>query len=121
MAACLEIPEFRLELRIGCTEAERARWQPIQFTIRAKRPEPFLATQTDQLSDTVDVSEICSLIRNKAVETQFSTMERLCGFLLQELKSHFKIHEIEWEITVHKIAVPIPGLTNGYRYVQSST
>jgi len=119
MASRIEIPEFRLELRIGCSEDERSRYQPVEITIRVEKRDGFKATLTDDLNDTIDVNAICSVVRNTASEKPFATVEGISGSLIRALKQHFDVPGVRWELSISKIAVPIPGLQRGYRYVES--
>ena len=111
----LEIPAIRLDVRLGCEAAERARPQAVDLGLVidfALAPE---ACRTDQLADTVCYAELAALARAHCAEREFRLIERLAAELRDLVRDHLP-HDAGLALTVTKLAPPVPGLAGGVRF-----
>jgi dihydroneopterin aldolase len=65
------------------------------------------AGHTDQLTDTIDYSEVFNVIREVVEGKAFSLVERLAADLADKLLDKFEAYRVT--LKVRKLAPPIPG------------
>lgn len=58
----LRMKELALELRLGCTEAERRVPQEVRLDVELRFPSPLRAGESDELSDTVCYGRLADAI-----------------------------------------------------------
>lgn len=73
----LEIRKLGFDVRLGCTEQERAVPQKIQVSVQIERKGLFEACSTDKLSDTVCYAQIAQKIELVLKHKEFNTIEYL--------------------------------------------
>jgi FolB domain-containing protein len=102
MPCRIEIADFELDVRIGCTPEEREAPQPIRIGACVRKNAPFAASRTDRLSDTVDAAEIKDRLGTRATESRVQTLERLGQVLEDDLRQAFPAQGLDWEVRVNK-------------------
>ena len=80
------IERFKVEALIGVYESERNGTQPLYVSIKTDLKE-CLATESDDVSDTLDYARLCSDIRDFARQSSYFLIERFAAELMQHLKS----------------------------------
>jgi dihydroneopterin aldolase len=83
------IEGLAVQCRIGVTDVERA--SPREIVLDLDLEVEGAATQTDDVADTVDYSELSRLVEGSLVESPYRTLERLadevCRLVLREFPS----------------------------------
>ncbi len=111
MPCQIEIQEMELQLHIGCSEKERAEKQTVLATVRIQHYQKFLASKTDRVEDTINVSSV----KKALSEHQFPTMhtlEFLGETLEKKLRTLFPQTGLVWELQLLK-------KNYGWKYIQS--
>ncbi len=114
----LHIHPFRVWVRLGCQESERANVQPVDVSVDitfSKMPE---ACVSDDLTQTVDYSLFVSAARQLAETMEFKLVE----FLTYTLHNAFEkivAGQAMLSVKVHKLHPPVDGMTNGISFVFS--
>ncbi len=73
----IEIQGLWLESRIGITEAERSRTQPLRVSLRLEINDLSVAARSDRIEETVDYDELAREIRRVATSPPRNLLERL--------------------------------------------
>ncbi|MGN1372780.1 MAG: 2-amino-4-hydroxy-6-hydroxymethyldihydropteridine diphosphokinase [Candidatus Coproplasma sp.] len=90
----------------GVLESEKTSPQPFVFdvAIDCDISSPAL---TDNVKDTVDYAEVCTIVTNYCKKHSFNLIERLANGVAEEIIKRFNIIKAV-EVTVHKPHAPIP-------------
>jgi len=112
MPCQIEINEINLKLHIGCHDAEKSLAQDVSLSVKIYNYQLFKASKTDQLEDTIDVSEVKKIIHAITDKLEVNTLERLGSLLEEGLKNHFHHTGLTWKITLTK-------KNYSWKYVQS--
>jgi len=112
MTFTIGLHSLRLPVRIGWGEAERATPQTIRFDVEITLAEPPLATETDQLPQTIDYQGVAEVIRQVATREPFRLLERLAQVVRDELHQVLPV-DASLVLRVVKEKPPIPNLSGG--------
>jgi dihydroneopterin aldolase len=102
MPCRIELDELELELRLGCTEAERSQSQPVRFRLRVSSGERFPASRTDRVEDTLDAQKLRDAVERAARAARVHTLERLGALLEETLRADFPRPDLAWELRISK-------------------
>lgn len=105
----LEIPSIRCHVRLGWGHDERAHPQPVSFRIAIRFAEVPLATQTDQLKDTVDYAAIVTTLESLCAAQAYQLLERLAHEAYQALLPLLPAGADLW-VKIAKERAPLPAL-----------
>ncbi len=111
----LDVEAIRLKVRLGCLPAERALPQDVEVKITIRFAELPPACWTDALHDTVCYAELAALAREHVRSREFRLIERLAlelyGLVRERLPRGARL-----DLTVTKLAPPVPELERGVRF-----
>lgn len=115
----LEIRDFEMQVRLGCSENERAVPQlvkvslKIDFSFQAEMaPKGFF---TDRLDETVCYAKICETLKHRTADREYHLIEFLAHDLVRGLTESL-LSDLSFTLKVHKISPPIEGLKGGVIY-----
>lgn len=114
MSSCeLVLSDFRVLVHLGWTEAERKHAQSVSVRVEFVFKVPPLATETDELSDSVCYAKVAELIQAVAEKKPFRLIEHFAACIYKEIREHFKSLSVQLSVTVTKPHPPLPGLHGG--------
>jgi dihydroneopterin aldolase len=111
----LEFRGARLEVRLGCSEAERARPQPVDLDLAVRFAELPIACASDKLEDTLCYAELIDAARAACAGREFHLVERLAHELFGHLRALVPPGAELWLRTT-KLRPPVVGLTGGVAF-----
>jgi dihydroneopterin aldolase len=113
----LEVRDFSVGVRLGCTPGERQVPQEVRFSADLIFAAPPRACGTDRLEDTACYARACEAIRDVATQAEYATVERLGAAALAALRQALDLQApgsgISIRLRVHKVRPPIDGLLGG--------
>jgi len=95
---------------VTAAEKETGRKYEVDCELEVDLAEPG---QTDQLSDTIDYTEVYNLIKKEVENTAYSLLERLASSLAGKLLDSFPVYHVT--LRVRKLTPPIAG---DIRYIE---
>jgi dihydroneopterin aldolase len=111
----LEVEAIRLQVRLGCTAAERAVPQGVEVRVVVRFAELPPACWTDRIEDTVCYAELAALVREHTSGREFHLIERLAlelyGVIYERLPRGARL-----ELTASKLSPPVPELERGVHF-----
>ncbi|MEW6269691.1 MAG: dihydroneopterin aldolase [Thermodesulfobacteriota bacterium] len=111
----LDVQAIRLAVHLGCMPAERAIPQEVEVGIAIRFSELPPACWTDALEDTVCYAELAALAREHCSGREFRLIERLAlelyGLVRDRLPRGARL-----ELSVNKVAPPVPEIERGVRF-----
>jgi len=111
----LEFRGARLEVRLGCTAAERAMPQAVDLDLAVHFAELPLACESDKLADTVCYADLIDAARAACAGREFHLVERLGHELLTRLRPLTPAGSELW-LRVTKLHPPVEGLSGGVAF-----
>jgi len=114
----LTIRGLLLSVRLGCSEEERGRPQPVEIDVSVRFATPPRGMVTDKLEDTVCYSVLVGAIKEVVAGREFSLVEHLGGEIFGAIRRIVDPpHRLR--VTVLKVSPPIPELTRGAEFTVS--
>jgi dihydroneopterin aldolase len=114
----LHIHPFRVWVRLGCQESERANVQPVDISVEITFPKMPGACVSDDLTQTIDYSIFVTVARELAAKMEFKLVEFL-AYTLHDAFEKIVADQAKITVTVHKLHPPVDGMTNGVSFVFS--
>lgn len=111
----LEFRGARLEVRLGCSEAERARPQAVDLDVAVRFAELPVACASDKLEDTLCYAELIDAARAACVGREFHLLERLAHELFGRLRALVPPGAELW-LRATKLRPPVVGLSGGVAF-----
>lgn len=108
-SAVISLNKLRLQLRLGCTDTERATPQPVDVSVKFFFDTPPVGCMTDALADTVCYDDITTTIRNYCNGKEFHLLERLGKDLYEQVCGKAPKNAKIW-VKVVKCMPPVEGL-----------
>jgi dihydroneopterin aldolase len=115
LVAVLEFRGARLDVRLGCSEAERAAPQPVDLDLAVRFPAPPPACASDRLEDTVCYAELIEAARKLCAGREFALVERLAHELFTHLRGLVPAGAELW-LRATKLRPPVDGLSGGVAF-----
>lgn len=108
----LQMHDWRLNLRLGVSDAERSKVQPVSLDIGVTfKPGQPAACMSDNLADTVSYSSILKNLQPKLEAKEWHLLEHVAYFVLQELMTLVPKHlAASFRVKVTKLQPPVAGL-----------
>lgn len=100
----IEIRGLWLESRIGITEAERSRTQPLRVSLRLEIGALSGAARSDRIEETVDYDELAREIRRVAASPPRNLLERLAEEIAGAVLRRPKVHSVS--LVLEKFPLP---------------
>ncbi|MES3037344.1 MAG: dihydroneopterin aldolase [Bdellovibrionota bacterium] len=111
----LRINDLSLQVRIGCTEEERAQPQEVRVSIEMRFPQLPVGAVSDLLNDTICYAKVSEAIKEHCEKSEYKLIERMALDCLQILRP-FSESKAQVGLMVHKVKPPIPSLLGGTTY-----
>ncbi len=111
----LEFSRARLRICIGCTAEERAVPQDVDLDVAIRFAAPPRACETDQLTDTVNYSDLIMAARDLCAKREFKLVERLAAELHAKLLAELPPDAELW-LRVTKLRPPVEDLHGGVSF-----
>ena len=111
----LEFHGARLEVRLGCSAAERFAPQAVDLDLAVRFAELPVACASDRLEDTLCYAELIDAARAACVGREFHLVERLAHELFGHLRALVPPGAELWLRTT-KLRPPVVGLTGGVAF-----
>jgi FolB domain-containing protein len=102
MPCQIRLSQFELLLKIGCSEQERATEQPLNFQVTVSRDQIFEASESDEVSDTLDAAVIRQVLVEAATSAGVKTLERLGQLMELRLRKQFLLTGCQWHLVIEK-------------------
>ena len=106
---------LRFAVRLGWTEAERIRPQPVEIDIALRFPKPPLACLSDELEQTICYDALTAKVRDLLERETFKLIEFMAQSLHELLRKHVEKDTEIW-VRVLKIATPVTELHGGVSF-----
>ncbi|QSR84329.1 YpsA SLOG family protein [Methylacidimicrobium sp. B4] len=100
----IEIHGLWLESRIGITEAERSRPQPLRVSLRLEIDDLSRAARSDRLEETLDYDELAREVRRVAASPPRNLLERLAEEIAEVVLRHPKVGSVS--LMLEKFPLP---------------
>ena len=113
--AVLEFRGARLEVRLGCSAAERAVPQPVDLDLAVRFSKLPAACESDELGDTVCYAALIDAARAACAGREFRLVERLAHDLFARLRPLVPPGAELW-LRATKLRPPIDGLAGGVAF-----
>lgn len=111
----LSLRGLTVEVRLGCTQAERALAQRVAISVTIHFERAPRACLSDDLSETVCMQTLAEALVEVCGAREFALVEHLSEELLDRALGLMPA-EAECEIEVLKLDPPIAGLTGGFAF-----
>lgn len=111
----LSLQGLEVEVRLGCTPAERAIAQRVAINVAIGFPHAPRACASDDLSDTVCMQTLAEALGELCRTREFALVEHLSEALLARALALVPAQS-ECELEVVKLRPPIRGLTGGFAF-----
>ena len=115
MKTILNINDYSVRCKIGCSTAERKKTQEVRVSVRLEFLIFPKACQTDRLQETVCYATLCEMIKRIATQKEYKLVEHLAHEIFMGLLAALP-GECRSEVSVHKVAPPIKGLLGGVHF-----
>ena len=92
----LEFSSARMRVCIGCTAEERAVPQDVDLDVAIRFAAPPRACETDQLTDTVNYSDLIMAARDLCAKREFKLVEQLVNFVTHGLPSVEVLQKVDF-------------------------
>lgn len=110
--SALTLHRLRFAARLGWSEAERSRPQPVELDIAIRFAEPPGACLTDELEQTVCYDALTSKIRDLLNQESFRLIEYMAQKVYQLIRQNL-MRGTEIQVFVRKVSPPIPEMQGG--------
>lgn len=100
----IEIRGLWLESRIGVTESERSRSQPLRVSLRLDVGDLSGAAHADRIEETVDYDELAREIRSVAASSPRNLLERLAEEIARAVLCHPRVKSVS--VVLEKFPLP---------------
>ena len=111
----LEFRGARLEVRLGCSAAERATPQAVDLDVVVRFAALPRACESDDLSHTVCYADLIDAARAACVGREFKLVERLAHELFLRLRPLVPSGAALW-LRATKLHPPVEGLSGGVSF-----
>lgn len=108
----LRLADLRLEVNLGCTEAERARRQEVRVTVELRFSEAPAGMTSDRLEETVCYAELSQKIVQHCERREYHLIERL-GAEIYALVRELAGGRATIGVSAHKVRPPVERLEGG--------
>ncbi|MCC8370283.1 MAG: dihydroneopterin aldolase [Rickettsia endosymbiont of Stiretrus anchorago] len=109
-------------IHLGCGSEEKHHAQPVEININLIFPTPPLATQTDNIDDTICYAETVRLIQKLCQENRFNLIEHLAARIYDIIYHDLiktKSEKVFLKVTVTKLKSPVSGVHGGVSFSYS--
>ena len=114
-ASLLEVHSARLNIHLGCSEAERALPQEVDLRIQVRFNVVPPACQTDELQDTVCYQQILTSLRGYLFERRYALIEKLAAEVFLYFQERLP-SQTELAIRIHKLYPPVEKMPGGVSF-----
>jgi dihydroneopterin aldolase len=111
----LEFRGARLEVRLGCSAAEREKPQAVDLDLAVRFAELPIACASDKLEDTLCYAELIDAARAACAGREFHLVERLAHELFGRLRVLVPPGAELW-LRATKLRPPVEGLSGGVAF-----
>ncbi len=111
----LEFRGARLDVRLGCSEAERATPQAVDLDVAVRFADLPVACESDALEDTLCYAELIEAARAACAGREFHLVERLAHELFGRLRTLVPPGADLW-LRATKLRPPVAGLRGGVAF-----
>jgi dihydroneopterin aldolase len=111
----LEFRGARLEVRLGCSVAERAVPQAVDLDLAVRFPELPIACASDRLEDAICYADLIDAARDACAGREFHLVERLAHELFGRLRALVPPGAELW-LRATKLHPPVAGLSGGVAF-----
>jgi dihydroneopterin aldolase len=111
----LEFRGARLDVRLGCSDAERATPQAVDLDLRVRFAQLPRACESDDLSHTVCYADLIDAARAACAGREFKLVERLAHELFLRLRPLVPNGAELW-LRATKLHPPVEGLSGGVSF-----
>lgn len=112
----IHVHRLGLDVRLGCSAAERARAQRVELDVRIRFARPLDACHTDDLDDTVCYATLAERCRHLAASREFHLLEHLGQELYRTLRGRLP-EDARLTLSLRKVAPPVEGLLGGVSFI----
>ncbi len=113
--AVLEFRGARLDVHLGCSDAERATRQAVDLDLAVRFAELPEACVSDKLEDTVCYAELIDAARAACAGREFKLVEHLAHALFLRLRPMVPTGAELW-LRATKLHPPVAGLSGGVAF-----
>jgi dihydroneopterin aldolase len=113
--AMMQVASLRVEVHLGVTPEEQATAQNVDFHVQIRFQIPPSAIFSDRIEDTLNYAEVCTTLLKVASARPYHLIESLAYTAFESLRELVGSQN-RYEVTVHKLNPPIPGLRDGVRF-----
>jgi len=111
----LEFRGARLDVRLGCSAAERAVPQPVDLDVAVRFAELPIACASDKLEDAICYVDLIDAARAACAGREFQLVERLAHELFGRLRPLVPPGAGLW-LRATKLRPPVVGLSGGVAF-----
>ena len=117
LRAELKINDFRVQVRLGVGDEERAEPQWVAIHLSFKFREAPIACATDNVQESIDYFKLCELIKECITHKEFKTIEHMGreAFAAIEINLAARFPG-ELSLSVQKIKAPVENLKGGSEF-----
>ena len=115
----LSILDLRLLVHLGNSKEEQLNPQQVSVNITFSFSASHMATNSDDISDTICYSFITKLVQNVIEEKSFNLIEHLAAFIYTILYQYLKDNQhenVKLKIVVTKLSIPVQGIYGGVSF-----
>lgn len=116
MQASLHIHDLEIPVKIGVSDEERKKPQPIHFDIYIRFSKPPVGVKSDRLEDTVCYDELSQKLEKLTTSKEYHLIEYLAGEAFEQLKQTLPAF-IYFKLGVKKVYPPLQQENKGVSYI----
>lgn len=111
----LRLQDLSLQVRLGCTDTERADSQEVRIGFSLRFHDSPHAVESDCLRDTICYAKLSDAFREHLASREFNLVEKIAGDLLGIAQKIVEGRALV-ALSVHKVKPPVDGLVGGVEY-----
>lgn len=111
----LRIQDLELQVRIGCSTAERENPQLVRVSVELRFMEPPRAVSTDNLDETICYARIAETIRSQCEGQSYQLIERMALEVYRQIRALAR-EGVQVAVHIHKVHAPVERLAGGSHY-----
>ena len=117
MKQLIEILDFEVSVKLGCSKEERSFVQPVRVSILIEFNSNCKGFESDQLSDAIDYVSLTEIINSVAQKKEFNLIENLNFNIHQALEQKLiqQNYKAQLTTTTHKLRPPVFNLQGGVK------
>lgn len=112
----MKIHDLRLQVRLGCTRAERAVPQEVRVGVELSFFQEPAGCVSDDLRDTICYARLSEILRDHVRDREFHLIEKMAHDFVGLLRA-FTEGRAALEVRVHKVRPPVADLLGGVEYL----